>query len=95
MNNHEDEDLGLDRELARLTQATAAIVPRDGYEERLMVLLGATTANDVSTVLFRFGKFGVAMGALVAAASVVLALNSAATVEQDDALAYATQEYFE
>lgn len=95
MNNHPDEELDLDRELSRLTRATASIAPRSGYQEQLMVLLGASTANDVTSVLFRFGKIGVAMGALVAAASVVLALSSSGAVEQDDAIAYATQEYFE
>jgi len=84
-----------EQRMMRLTAATANIVPRVGYEEQLLVLLGAATANDVSSVVVRFGKIGVAIGALVAAAAIVLAQSHLMDVDQEEALAYGTTEYFE
>jgi anti-sigma-K factor RskA len=93
MKPHEED---FELRLARLKAQTEGVTPRAGFEERVLVLLGATTANDnTMNLVWRWGKFGVAVSALAAAASIVFALNSHLEVEQEEALAYGTTEYFE
>jgi hypothetical protein len=88
-----DEALAL--RLNRLRAQTEGIVPSADFEAKLLVLLSATPANDAFSLVWRWGKFGVALGAVVAAASIVLALGQSVTEEQEDALSYGTVEYFE
>lgn len=88
-------DSDIEQRLTRLRESTERIGARPGFEDSVMVLLAATPANDVSSLVLRWGKFGVAVGVLAAAAGVILALNQASVVEQEDALAYGTTEYFE
>lgn len=88
-------DSDIEQRLARLRASTEPVGARAGFEDRVMVLLAATPANDVSSLVLRWGKFGVALGALAAAAGVILALNQTSAVEQEDVLAYGTTEYFE
>jgi hypothetical protein len=85
----------LELRLHRLRSRTEGIVPSAGFEERLLVLLTATPANDALSLVWRWGKFGVALGSIVAAASIVLALSQRSSEEQEDALSYGTVEYFE
>ena len=88
-------DEALELRLHRLRSQTEGIVPSAGFEEKLLVLLTATPANDALSLVWRWGKFGVALGTIVAAASVVLALNQRVNEEQEDALSYGTVQYFE
>ena len=93
MKPHEED---FELRLSRLKAQTENVTPRAGFEESIFVLLGATTANDnTMNLVWRWGKFGVAVSALAAAASIVFALNSNLEVEQEEALAYGTTEYFE
>jgi hypothetical protein len=88
-------DESIEERLTRLTAQTNAVGPSAGYEAKLLVLLGAAPANDAVSFVWRWGKVGVALSALVAAASIVLALSSSVDVEQEEALAYGTLEYFQ
>ncbi|MGC4065507.1 MAG: hypothetical protein QM784_12840 [Polyangiaceae bacterium] len=88
-------DDAIELRLNRLRVQTDGIAPSAGFEAKLLVLLAATPANDALSQVWRWGKFGVALGAVVAAASVVLALSQSVTEEQEDALSYGTVEYFE
>jgi hypothetical protein len=92
MNPHEED---FELRLSRLKAQTEGVTPRAGFEESIFVLLGANTANDTVNLVWRWGKVGVAVSALAAAASIVFALNSHLEVEQEEALAYGTMEYFE
>jgi hypothetical protein len=88
-------DEAVEMRLARLKMQTSAVGPSAGFEDKIWVLLGAAPANDAMSVVGRWGKFGVAVGALLAAASIVLALSTSGNVEKEEALAYGTSEYFE
>lgn len=91
----EDLDDSIELRLARLKAQTAQVGPSAGFEEKLLVLFGAAPANDAMNFVWRWGKFGVALGALAAAASIVMALSSSAAMDQEEALSYGTTEYFE
>ena len=88
-------DDNIEQRLLRLKASTEAIVPRARFVEDVCILLAQHPSNDLSSVVWRWGKIGVALGVVVAAAGVMLALGQSSVIEREEALAYGTMEYFE
>lgn len=85
-----DDFLQMDKQLARLTQATQAIRPRPDFEARVMQAIWQSATGDWTAALWRIGRYALMASALAAVMSVLFAVHAQSAEDEQQALAYGT-----
>lgn len=81
----------VDERLSQMTRATANLVPRTGFEARVMLALRAP-AVDLRTLMWRQGRYGLVLSLLAFAFAVGMAVHNESNDDEQQAVAYGTAE---